>query len=640
MCGIAGYCGFGKHPPDRSLLEGMLLALRHRGPDETAIHIDGPVGLAHARLSIIDLQGGRQPLFNEDESIAVVVNGEIYNYRQLRAELISRGHQFRTGSDCEVIVHLWEECREQAVDKLRGMFAFVLYDRRTGTIFGARDRFGQKPLFYHVSPYGFAFASEIKGLLNAPGFSRDLDPIALDQFLFHQFVPQPRTLFEQIKRLPAASRFVVENVGKGTSEWGTDAEARVKIDTYWHPTFVPEESLSDQEHLDRVESALLDAVESHLVADVPVGVFLSGGIDSSLITAMATQFIKEPPQTFSISFPKSRHDESPFARVVSSTFQTRHKDIPFEPEDYSRILTDAATLFDQPLADAAALPLLVLSEFAARDVKVVLTGDGGDELFAGYRKYRRMASLPGSLGWLTRWSEQAFPASILARCAPDPLGLRKCRTRIASLLAPATTSIYQREAWEGWERFQLYRPEMADRVGRRFEAIIESSSPTRGIAPLNRALGTDQGTCLADRLLLKADYSTMAFGLEARAPLLDHLLADVAGKLPLHLKATSKTTKVALREISRRYLPAEIVDRRKKGFSMSTESWFRNELADWTKQCLIKDSVALPRYFAQQAIEQLLTEHQSGKKNHAARIHTLLTFELWMRAYMPQGESF
>ena len=641
MCGIVGYCSFDQRPPERAVLERMIQTLRHRGPDASAIHIEGAVGLAHARLSIIDPEGGRQPLFNEDGSVVVVVNGEIYNFRQLRSELTARGHRFRTGSDCEVIVHLWEERRERLVDDLRGMFAFVLYDRSTGTVFGARDRFGQKPLFYHVGSRGFSFASEIKGLLPVPGFSRELDTVALDQFLFHQYVPQPRTLFADVKRLPAGYSFSLEGIGVQDGHSAVDGRppranvGQIELQRYWKPTFAPDPTLPDEEHLGRLETALVDAIESHLVADVPVGVFLSGGIDSSLITAVAARSTPEPLQTYSISFPNSPHDEAQYARAVSVALGTRHREFPFQPDDYSRLLTEAAALFDQPLADASVLPLMALSRAAADEVKVVLTGDGGDELFAGYRKYRRMASAPGNVGWLSRWSEQLFPAAILARCAPDPFGWGKCRSRLAGAIAPATRSLHQRQGWEGWERFALYRPEVAERVGSRFESLSELFGPAAGgIDPLNAALCADQGTALADGLLLKADYSTMAFGLEARAPLLDHLLADVAGRLPLHLKVTSRTTKVALRTIARRWLPPDIVDRRKKGFSMPRDQWFRHELRDWTRRCLIDESLSVPRYFERRAVEQLLEQHQSGRKNHAARIHILLTFELWMREYL------
>ena len=661
MCGIAGYLSLKASPIDRQPIERMVSALKHRGPDAQTVHLDGPVGLGHARLSIIDLAGGHQPLFNEDRTVAVVCNGEIYNYRELRDSLIRNGHQFRTGSDCEVLAHLWEESGPEMIHALRGMFAFILYDRRQGVVFGGRDRFGQKPLFYYAGPNHIAFASEIKGLLVLPEVSRELDPLGLDQFLFHQFIPQPRTLFAGVKKLPAGCCFEIRlaasdetsafsasqavPVGpphfvtpresmhsRRQSHAGASESSSLVIKRYWHPTLAPDETVSDEEHLSRVEASLLDAVESHMVADVPVGVFLSGGIDSSLITALAARFNPEPLQTFAISFPGTEHDEGPHARVVAEALGTKHREFPFEPGDMRQVLTSAATLFDQPVADMAVLPLMSLSRAASEHVKVVLTGDGGDELFAGYRKYKRMTGVPGRYRWLSEFSNRLFPVPRLAACHPDPLGLRKMQARLAMAVAPACRSEYQRQSWEGWERFQLYRPEMAHAIGGRFDSLNESSNLANGLDPLNSALQLDQGTGLADRLLLKGDYATMAFGLESRAPLLDHLLADVAGALPISLKATPNQTKVALRNIAGRYLPAEIIERRKKGFSMPIDRWFRGELKDWVRSCLIDESVSVPRYFHPPAIERLLQEHAAGK-NHAARIHTLLTFELWSRTY-------
>ncbi len=662
MCGIAGYISRDDSPIAREPIERMVTALKHRGPDAQTVHLDGQVGLGHARLSIIDLAGGHQPLFNEDHSIAVVCNGEIYNYRELTKTLVSAGHQFRTGSDCEVLTHLWEESGPKMLDQLRGMFAFILYDRRQGIVFGARDRFGQKPLFYYEGPNHIAFASEIKGLLVLPEVSRDLDPLGLDQFLFHQFIPQPRTLFAGVKKLAAGCCFEIKllpTVEKSSvaqtpqqSSNGTVHETRANgamnlikksdphsgrasfvIRRYWSPSFAPDETLSTSDHLAHVESGLIDAVESHMVADVPVGVFLSGGIDSSLITALAVRFNPEPLQTFSISFPGSEHDEAPFARSVAASLGTNHREFPFEPGDMRDVLTSAATLFDQPLADMAVLPLMALSQAASEYVKVVLTGDGGDELFAGYRKYKRMASIPGRFQWLSRISTQLFPVHQLAACRPDPTGLRKIQTRLAMAIAPQCRSEYQRQSWEGWERFSLYQPGFAQTVVDRFESRNSSDdSVEHTLSPLNEALKRDQGTVLADRLLLKGDYATMAYGLESRAPLLDHQLAQIAGALPLHLKATPKTTKVALREIAKRYLPDEIINRRKKGFSMPIDRWFRTDLKSWVRSCLIDDSTSLPRYFQRSAVERLLSEHAAGK-NHSARIHSLLTFELWCRAY-------
>ena len=663
MCGIAGYISLDHSPVDREPIERMVTALKHRGPDAQTVHLDGQVGLGHARLSIIDLEGGHQPLFNEDRSIAVVCNGEIYNYRELTETLVRDGHQFRTGSDCEVLTHLWEESGPQMVDQLRGMFAFILYDRRQGIVFGGRDRFGQKPLFYHEGTNRIAFASEIKGLLVLPEVSRELDPLGLDQFLFHQFVPQPRTLFAGVKKLAAGCCFEIklsparENnsfvetqipssngiVHKIHPNAGTDlttekshskpGRASFFIQRYWSPTFAPDVTMSDSDHLARVEDGLINAVESHMVADVPVGVFLSGGIDSSLITALAVKFNPEPLQTFSISFPGSEHDEAPFARSVAASLGTNHREFPFEPGDMRKVLTSAATLFDQPLADMAVLPLMALSRAAAEYVKVVLTGDGGDELFAGYRKYKRMVGIPGRFQWLSQMSSRLFPMHQLAACRPDPIGLRKIQSRLAMVIAPQCRSEYQRQSWEGWERFSLYQPDFAQTVINRFESISFTGDPAEHkLSPLNQALKRDQGTVLADRLLLKGDYATMAYGLESRAPLLDHQLAAIAGKLPRHLKTTPKTTKVALREIAKRYLPDEIINRRKKGFSMPIDRWFRTDLKTWVRNCLLDDSVSLPRYFQRPAIESLLSEHAAGK-NHSVRIHSLLTFELWCRAY-------
>ena len=666
MCGIAGYVSLNNSPADRETIRRMVTALKHRGPDAQTEYLDGPVGFGHARLSIIDLAGGQQPLFNEDRSVAVICNGEIYNYREIRERLLQNGHSFRTGSDCEVLTHLWEESGIEMVNDLRGMFAFVIYDSRQGIVFGARDYFGQKPLYYHFDTAGLAFASEIKGLLVLPGISRELDPLALDQFLFHQFVPQPRTLFESIKKLPAGCCFELRlsESSKNLPEpdkFGSEVkhslrsistvpedvhslharrapsrsvcESHFTMWRYWEPRFAPDDIRSHSDHLARVEAGLIDAVQSHMVADVPVGVFLSGGIDSSLITALAARFNPQPLETFSISFPGSEHDEAPFARSVATMLGTKHHEFPFEPGDMRQMLTQAAALFDQPLADTAVLPLMALSRAASEYVKVVLTGDGGDELFAGYRKYQRMAAFPGRSGWLSKVCSTIFPMHNLAACRPDPIGSHQFSTRLAMLISPSCRSEYHRQGWEGWERFALYLPETSRMIDGRFDSLrgTDDLSPN-ALAPLNVALQLDQGTVLADRLLFKGDIATMAFGLEARAPLLDHHLAEIAGQLPLYLKATSSKTKVALREIASRYLPADIITRRKKGFSMPLDRWFRNELSDWTRLCLIDESVALPRFFQRSTIERLLKEHAAGK-NHSGRIHTLLTFELWCREY-------
>ncbi len=623
MCGICGaFSTDATAPLTQERLSAMVEALSHRGPDDHGTYLRDNCALGQTRLSIIDVAGGHQPLFNEDGTVAVIFNGEIYNFAELRQSLLQKGHTFQTRSDTEVIVHLWEEEGTRCVERLRGMFAFVLHDRRRNVLFGARDRFGQKPLFYHWRNGTFAFASEIKALLKLPNVSRDLDLKALDQFLFYQFVPHPRTLFEGISQLPPAHTFLIE-------------QGELHLRRYWEQSFEPQPHVDDREHLERIEESLADAVTSHLVSDVPVGIFLSGGIDSSLIAALAARQSAQPLQSFSISFPEERYDESQYARLASEAFGTDHHDFRFEPGDIKSRLVGLAQTFDQPIADRAALPLLLLSEQTARKVKVVLTGDGGDELFAGYEKYRAAAPAPK---WIRRvdamWS-QLFSQKELARCSADRLRLRKLRSRAARRYLPETASTYFKHFWEGWERHRLYRGEVAEKLEQGFESIGNGVDPTgQTLDPLNRMLRIDSLGYLPDDLLLKTDLATMAYGLESRAPLLDHQLAATAARLPLHLKATPQESKVALRRIATRLLPEQLVSRPKRGFGVPLKQWFRNELRGWVRECLVDDSTAMPIYFQRQEIESTLGEHESGRRNHASKIYSLLVFELWYRHYM------
>jgi len=625
MCGLAGLVSLTDAPADRAAVAAMVRRLKHRGPDAETVHVDGPVGLGHARLSIIDLPGGGQPLFNEDRSVVVICNGEIYNYRELRRQLQQRGHQFTTDSDCEVLVHLWEESSREMTETLRGMYACVVYDRRQGVVFAARDPFGQKPLFYHLGTETLAFASEMKAFRALPEVPRELDLSAVDEFLRSSFVASPRTMFQAVQRLPAGGWFEIRQQGSrfaaSTFTTGVSATPRRTVDR----------NLSCEDHLARVAAGVDDAVRSHLVADVPVGVFLSGGIDSSLITAIAARHVSEPLRTFAITFPGSRHDEGPKARRVAAACGTRHQEFPFSAHDLPAALLAAARQLDQPLADTAVLPLLHLARETAREVKVVLTGDGGDELFAGYRKYRRLVGFPGRARWLHHAVSSLCPPHHLSACAPDPTGSRRLRSRMLELLAPVSRSAYHRQGWEGWERHELYQDELATAVREQRSPVIESTMTVdRNESLLNSALRLDQGPVLADRLLHKTDAATMAFGLEARAPLLDPQLAAIAAALPEELQVTAKITKVALRRIAEQYLPDEIVAAPKKGFSMPLDSWLRVELRDFTRSCLLDDSVTVPRFFQRSQVERLLTVHAAGK-NHAQRIYSLLVFELWCR---------
>lgn len=635
MCGICGFWRKGaRAEAERASLESAVEALRHRGPDEGGVLVeaaggeeDGAVALGHARLSIIDLEGGRQPIANEDGSAFVIANGEIYNFAELRDALESRGHRFRTRSDTEVILHLWEDEGTACVEKLRGMFAFVIWDRNRKCLYGARDRFGQKPLFLSREHGALAFASEVKALLRLSWVSRRIDPAGIDQFLFYQFVPHPRTLFAAIEQLPPASWFRFDG-------------ARLEIERYWRPEFPShderEQFSNENEPLAALEAKLLETVEAHLVSDVPVGVFLSGGIDSSLVLAMAAKRSPERLQSFSIAFPGDREDESSFARIAAAHAGSEHREFPFRPLDLAQGIESLARIFDQPLADPAALPLSFLSGEAAREVKVVLTGDGGDELFAGYEKYRRGARGAGWLAPMDRLSPCFFAPTRLAAVRRDPLRLRKLRARLALGGLSWQECLYFKSFWEGWERERLYTPEFRERLPPRFESLAEGVPRDRAgrLHPVDRMLLADQLGYLPDDLLLKTDLATMAHGLEARAPLLDHELAAVAASLSPGLKATQEETKVALRRIAKNWIPKELIERRKQGFAVPLVSWFRGELRDWLKGQLLDGARTVPAYFRRERVEAVLDEHARGERNHASRIYALVVLELWHREFL------
>ena len=631
VCGICGILsaaeprdGYSaqRHPDQaQPLIDRMTSALSHRGPDGMGTHVEEALAMGHVRLSVIGGVDGQQPLFNEDGTVVLVCNGEIYNYQQLRQELMRGGHHFQTNSDAEVLVHLWEVHGPQLVHRLRGMFAFVLYDKRQKLLFGARDPFGQKPLFYHQTRKRFAFASEIKALLQLPDVVRRVDRRALDQYLFYQYVPHPGTLFEGIRQVAPGHSFCVQ-------------DGELQLQRYWFPEFDENEQISDDQHLDQLEAALRDATRAHLVSDVPVGVFLSGGIDSSLVAALAASETNLGLPTYSIAFRGTKDDESAFARLASRTLGLEHHEYAFVARHVEECMPQLAMAFDQPLADSAALPLLYLSRQATRDVKVVLTGDGGDELFAGYRKYRRAAARYVQTRLLRKLGPRVFSSQRLAASAPDRLGLRRLQSRLGMVVVPSQRSAYFRNAWEGWDRERLYAETPATDITRKFAAWEDHPQAQVAENPVNRMLQIDQEHYLPDDLLLKSDYATMACGLEARAPLLDPELARLAGGLPVRLKVTSRQTKVALRAVGRRWLPAELTERPKKGFSFPLNHWFRGSLHPWVRDCLLDSAKSVPRFFRREHVQRVLGEHLEGRRDHAGRIYALLAFEMWYRHYI------
>ncbi len=623
MCGICGYF-FSAPPPGKpgTLLEPMIDALAHRGPDGRGLHVAEGAGLGHARLSIIDLETGGQPLFNEDRSVAVVCNGEIYNYSELQKGLRQTGHQFSTRSDCEVIAHLWEEHGTGCLEKLRGMFAFALVDFRKRCFFGARDRFGQKPFFYHLKGDDLSFASEIKALLSLPGVERRLNFRALDQFLFYRYVPHPNTLFEGIHQLPPG-HFILRD-GHG-----------VTVQRYWTPplSLPPTSGADEKEQLSRLKENIEDAVSCHMVSDVPIGIFLSGGIDSSLVSAIARAQAGQRLKSFSIGFPGHRYDESAYATAVSQAIGTEHHAFDFDPSLVKGRIEELIRHFDQPLADPAALPLSFLSQKAAGHVKVVLTGDGGDELFAGYEKYLSSRRHSRLVKAVDRFAPRLLSVQALAAVHRDPIQLRRLRARTALKFLPSRQGVYSKSAWEGWHRDRLYNEETKAKIGSGFMPVPAEPIPATSV--LRAMLLVDQQAYLPDDLLLKTDYTTMAYGLESRAPLLDHLLAEAAAGLPETLLVRGHETKVALRKIAEAMgLPADITQRPKRGFSVPLKRWFRSELKPLVYDALMEHTTTVPLYFNRDAVRNLLDSHVSGRRNHTQKIYTLLVFELWHRQYM------
>ncbi len=631
MCGIAGIVDTrnGLSFDDIACRDRMVTALAHRGPDGRGRHDRGPVALGHARLSIIGLESGAQPLSNEDGSVVVVANGEIYNHAELRRDLVASGHRFSTESDCEVLVHLWEELGPGCVDRLEGMFAFVIFDHRKEILFGARDRFGQKPLFYSHHDGRLTFASEIKALLACPWVSSQIDHLALDQFLFYQFVPPPRTMIEGVDQLRPG-------------HWMKFESGRFDTGCYWpsQRQWVGEEQqveFATDLPEDRFGMAVSRAVASHLISDVPVGVFLSGGIDSSLVAMLAARHSAEPLQSFSIGFPGTRYDETPFAMLASRAAGTHHRVFNFQSSDVPGQLAEAAEVFDQPVADKAILPLMALSREASQFVKVVLTGDGGDEINAGYEKYRRVAAAQRWQRWLARRLSGWLNTGELARHAADPIGWRRMKSRLALKLSPEEAGRYFKGFWEGWWRQRLYTDQVRESIGSASPAewsIQLPDWPNSEVDPLARLARWDRAGSLAGDLLIKTDYATMAYGLEARAPLLDHRLTAVADRLPRHRWATVDQTKVALREIASELLPAELVERPKRGFGLPLKKWLQTDLADWTRELLLDSPVTAGELFEASTIETILDEHTSGHRNHTGRIYTLIVFELWHRCHV------
>jgi asparagine synthase (glutamine-hydrolysing) len=613
VCGICGIASTnGSAVTDR--VAAMSATLVHRGPDSFGEFTDGDIALAARRLSIIDLETGDQPIANEDGTLHVVQNGEIYNYRELRRELERAGHRFRTQGDTEVLLHLYEEHGDRFAERLRGMFAIAIWDARHRRLALARDRFGIKPLYYRVADNELAFASELRAL---PRGEVDLD--ALEAFLTFNSIPAPLTIFREIRKLPPGHLLIWE-------------DGRVELRRFARPA--PLEELREDEEAELVEelrSRLRDSVRAHLVSDVPVGVLLSGGVDSAFLAALAAEESSETLRTFSIGFEERSFDELAGARLVAERYGTQHRELVLRP-DAALLLPALADAFDEPFADSSALPTYLVSELAANDVKVALSGEGGDELFGGYYTYAAdlLAQRVGGLARLARPLVERLPTSS-SRASFDYKAKRFVR---AAHLPPL-------ERHHGWK--EIFSAELRAELTGRSSAFDPVSilrdryRETEGADELARLQDVDLGIYLVDDLLVKTDRASMAHSLEARVPYLDTVVTNLALALPTRHKIRGLSKKVLLRKAAAPLLPREIVHGKKRGFSIPAAAWLRGELESFARQTLSRETLHRQGFFHPDVVTRLLDDHVAGREDRSRQLWGLLAFTLWHGSHVERA---
>ncbi len=648
MCGIAGKLHFDPNRPvNQALIRQMNAIQRHRGPDDEGLWTDGSIGLGHTRLAIVDRSPtGRQPMSNEacvacpgglsreqgrsNGSVWITCNGEIYNHLELRAGLERRGHCFRGRSDAEAILHLYEEYGRGCVERLRGMFAFALWDSRRRRLLLARDRFGQKPLLYAQTGGGLTFASEIKALLQDPAVAREVEPLALHHYLTYGYVPTPQTAFQGIRKLPPASTLLWE-------------DGRISIECYWTLRYTPKLEIGEEKAAEQLLDLLREAVQLRLMGEVPLGVFLSGGIDSSAVVALMAEATGEPVKTFSLGFDDPSFDELPHARRVAGRYATEHHEFTITAEALA-LLPELVWAYGEPFADSSALPTYYLARETSRCVTVALNGDGGDEAFAGYDRYLA-ARLAAHYERLPHWLRESVIAR-LSRSLPestrrtDPLRRFK-RFALAMDAAPERRyarwiTLLDNEA-KRWLYTPEFRAQMAglDSLAMLDRAFAAADSPDL----VERCQFADVHTYLPDDLLVKMDVAAMSHSLETRAPFLDHELAEFSARLPVEYKLRGRTSKYLLKRALRDHLPALILGRDKQGFGLPVGGWFRRELHPVARDLLLDPRTLRRGILDGAAVQALLDEHVAGRANHGYRLWELLCLELWFRAYLDRPRA-
>ena len=625
MCGITGiFDTQAKRPIDRKLLSCMNDSQYHRGPDQDGLHIEDGVGLGHRRLSIIDLSSGKQPLYNEDETVVVVYNGEIYNFQELAQELQAAGHTFRTRCDTEVIVHAWEQWGAACVERFRGMFAFAIWDRNKNTLFMARDRIGIKPLYYSVLTDGqLIFASELKALMMHPGLQTNIDPRAVEDYFAYGYVPEPKTIFENTYKLLPGYTLTVER-GKPIPQQRE----------YWDVPFQLAPVMDEQEASEELIRHLREAVDIRLVAEVPLGAFLSGGVDSSAVVAMMAGLNESAVNTCSISFGDPAFNEASYAQQVATQYETDHRVEQVDPNDFD-LVAKLGGLYDEPYADSSAMPTYRLCELARKNVTVALSGDGGDENFAGYRRYR----------WHTY--EEKVRSTM-------PLGLRRPLFGVMGRIYPkadwapkifrakTTFEAMARDTSQGYlhsvsilsdaQRQQLFSGNFKNELQgyHAVEVMRHHASRAPTDHPLSLVQYLDMKTYLPGDILTKVDRASMAHSLEVRVPLLDHKFVEWISSLPPSQKLKGAEGKYIFKKSLQPYLSEDILYRKKMGFAVPLASWFRGPLRERVQSAILGDSLASTGIFEHKFLQQIVEHHQSGRRDYSAPIWTLLMFESFL----------
>jgi len=619
MCGICGIVRTDQVSVDRDLLQRMNEAIRHRGPDGEGYYYAPGVGLAMRRLAIIDLDTGDQPIANENETAWIVFNGEIFNFPDLRLQLENLGHNFRTKTDTECILHLYEEYGEHCVDHLRGQFAFAIWDQLKQHLFIARDRFGQKPLYYGLQNGLFIFSSELSSLLRAFPARPEIDLNAIDLYLSLQYIPEPLTPYKEVHKLPAAHKLIYQR-------------GRFHTESYWNLNYEPKHQASEDELAQELRGLLSDAVRMRMISDVPLGAHLSGGVDSSIVVALMAEASDRPIKTFSVGFEETAFSELPYARAVAERYHTEHQEFKLSFGDIPKTLEKIIAHFGEPFADPSAIPLYYLSKLTREYVTVALNGDGGDEAFAGYQRY-----------WLDPWANRynQFPGWIIKKLIPQTIrwlpdrGVRPVGGSVINGLKrmEQLTQIDPRASILRWGSYfsptwkeALWQEPLRDQVE---SYLVQKFENAHAKSFMDRTLWTDINTYLPGDLLVKADRMTMANSLEGRSPFLDHKFAEWAARLPENMKVRGFSGKFLLRRTFKDAMPPSVTRRGKQGFGIPVGAWFRGPLARWAEEILLMENTPFNSWFSTSTLRKIMKEHRTGKENHGKRIYALVMLNLW-----------